>query len=199
MASSARDRISVDLHGLGAELVAYARQRRVGVSEIVRDSVAITLRSDGVRSSQRSSRIGPAPCAHPPLARLSLRLTAEEITRLDAGARAAGLPRSAFVAGLVDGIAVLAKGGRSDHRSALIRSCAELSTLGRNLRHLADLLRGSDFAAAQEYRAMLDSIADDVARHLKMAGSVLADMTSARHGGRHGRRFGKPDEERSNG
>jgi hypothetical protein len=60
--------------------------------------------------------------------------------------------------------------------AALIFSSSELSTLSRNIRHLADLLRRSESRAAQEYRAILDALANDVNRHLKLAGDVVTRM-----------------------
>jgi hypothetical protein len=80
---------------------------------------------------------------------------------------------------LIEGVNVLSSGGRRDHLAALISSSAELSTLSRNIRHLADLLRRSESRAAQEYRAMLDTLASDVDRHLNFAGDVLTQMQPA--------------------
>ena len=113
------------------------------------------------------------------MVRVSLRLTTNEVRRFDAGAKAAGLARAAFLSGLIEGVNVLSSGGRRDHLVALISSNAELSTLSRNIRHLADLLRRSESRAAQEYRAMLDTLADDVDRHLNLAGDVLTQMLPA--------------------
>jgi hypothetical protein len=48
--------------------------------------------------------------------------------------------------------------------------------LSRNIRHLADLLRRSESRAAQEYHAMLDTLAGDINRHLDLAGHVLTHM-----------------------
>jgi hypothetical protein len=61
--------------------------------------------------------------------------------------------------------------------------------LSRNIRHLADLLRRSESRAAQEYRAMLDTLASDVHSHLHLAGNVLTQMQPAtRVGARDDRR-----------
>ena len=108
--------------------------------------------------------------------KVSIRLTANELRRLDAGAKAADLSRAAFLSGLIDGVNVLSSGGRRDHLAALTSSSSELSTLSRNIRHLADLLRRSESRAAQEYRAMLDTLASDVNKHLNLAGDVLTQM-----------------------
>ena len=108
--------------------------------------------------------------------KLSIRFTPAEARRLDAGAKTAGLSRAAFLSGLLEGVNVLSTGGRRDHLAALIASSAELSTLSRNIRHLAVLLERSEWRAAQEYRSMLDTMASDVDRHLDLAGDVLMQM-----------------------
>jgi hypothetical protein len=51
------------------------------------------------------------------------------------------------------------------------------------------LLRQGSVRAAQEYRDMLDTVADDVREHLTLASSVLADLRP-----RHGRASAAPDQ-----
>ena len=58
----------------------------------------------------------------------------------------------------------------------MIASIAELSALTRNIHHLTSLLRVSAVRAAQEYRAMLDTLAGAVRGHLSLASSALADL-----------------------
>jgi hypothetical protein len=96
-------------------------------------------------------------------------------------ARTAGVSPGAFVAGLVAQIPVLAVGGKpAEHLGALVASAAELATLSRNIHHLTALLRHGSVRAAQEYREMLDSVALDVRRHLKLSATVLADLRPRR-------------------
>ena len=171
------DFVTVDMRGLKAALVARARERRVSVSVVVRDAVARALPSE--QAALETSR-PPVDMGVPAgTVKVSIRLTTNEVRRFDAGAKAAGLARAAFLSGLIEGVNVLSSGGRRDHLAALISSNAELSTLSRNIRHLADLLRRSESRAAQEYRAMLDTLAGDVNRHLNLAGDVLTQMLPA--------------------
>ncbi len=171
------DFVTVDMRGLKAALVARARERRVSVSVVVRDAIARMLPSEqaALEASRPPVDVGvPAGTV-----KVSIRLTTNEVRRLDAGAKAAGLARAAFLSGLIEGVNVLSSGGLRDHLAALIQSSSELSTLSRNIRHLADLLRRSESRAAQEYRAMLDTLAGDVDRHLSLAGDVLTQMQPA--------------------
>ena len=166
--------VTVDMRGLKAALVARARERRVSVSVVVRDALTKALPPEAEASNQ-----AVAPVAN--IAKLSIRLTADEADRLAKGAKAAAMSRGAFMAGLVDGVRVLSSGGRTDHLSALIASNAELSTLSRNVRHLATLLARSDMRAAQQYRSMLDGLGGDVERHLHLVGQALKQI-APQHG-----------------
>lgn len=178
MNSVPHDFVTVDMRGLKAALVARAGERRVSVSVMVRDAVARALPSDG--EAALGAAKAPGGLGTPSgTVKVSIRLTTSEVRRLDAGADAAGLGRAAFLSGLIEGVNVLSSGGRRDHLAALISSSSELSTLSRNIRHLADFLRRSESRAAQEYRAMLDTLASDVNRHLNLAGDVVTQMQPA--------------------
>jgi len=166
--------VTVDMRGLKAALVARARERKVSVSVVVRDAVARALPSEqAALEASRPSADMEVPAR---TVKVSIRLTTNEVRRLDESAIAAGLARAAFLSGLIEGVNVLSSGSRRDHLAALISSNAELATLSRNIRHLADLLRRSESRAAQQYRGMLDTLAGDVNRHLSLAGDVLTQM-----------------------
>ncbi len=168
--------VTVDMRGLKAALVARARARRVSLSAVVRDAVARSLPSNAEADVLEMPGQGVAMCEPSSTVKLSIRLTRDEVERLDAGARTAGISRAAFLSGLIDGVAVLSSGGRRDHLAALLSSSSELSTLSRNIRHLADLLRRSQSSAAKAYRAMLDTLASDIDRHLRLVGDVLSPL-----------------------
>lgn len=170
------DFVTVDMRGLKAALVARSQTERVSVSVLVRAAVARDFGSaDGAKGLPTSNLAGSASGAA--CVKLSIRMTQEEARQLAAGAHAAGLSRGAYLAGLVANIPVLSGGGnRTDHLVALIESNAELSTLSRNIRSLTSLLREGNVRRALEYRAMLDTLANDVRDHLKLASGVLAGL-----------------------
>ena len=173
MAPSSRDRISVDLRGLKAALVARSHERGVSPSDFVRATLAAALGPCDsiepgalVRPSRLRDRV-----------RLSLRMQRSDAEALLRAARDAGLPTSDFVTGLVAKAPVLASSATpSAHLAALTASCAEVATLSRNLHHLTTLLRQGSGRAAQEYREMLDSVNADVHSHLALATSVVAGL-----------------------
>ena len=170
------DFVTVDMRGLKAALVARARAERVSVSVLVRSAVARELGlAKAAADQQEAAPAGSASSAAS--VKLSIRMTPEEAERLAAGARAAGLSRGAYLAGLIADVPVLSAGAsRTDHLASLIASSAELSTLSRNIHHLTSLLREGKVRPALEYREMLDTLAGDVHGHLTLAAGVLADL-----------------------
>ena len=176
MNTPSHDFVTVDMRGLKAALVASAQAQRVSVSVLVRAAVARDLGLADASASPRADGLADLASASTTV-KLSIRLTHAEAGQLAAGARSAGLSRGAYLAGLIAGVTVLSGGAnRADHLAALIASSAELSTLSRNIHHLSSLLRQGAVRAAQEYRAMLDTLADDVHGHLTLAAGVLADL-----------------------
>lgn len=176
MNTTAHDFVTVDMRGLKAALVARAQAERVSVSLLVRGAVArdLGLATDGEASRVDAPTVGASSAAS---VKLSIRMSAEEARQLAAGARAAGLSRSAYLAGLIANVPVLfAGGGRTEHIATLMASCAELSTLSRNVHRLTALLRQANVEPARPYREMLDTLAGDVRRHLELAARVLADL-----------------------
>ena len=176
MAPSARDRISVDLHGLKAALVARAEAERVDVSVVVRRAIERELGMVAATPELADEPLSPRTAGV--AVKLSIRLASAEAGQLAAGARRAGLSRGAFLAGLLAGVPALSggTGSRPDAIAALTASSAELATLSRNIHHLTALLRQSEVRAAQEYRAVLDTLAHVVRAHLKLASAVLAEL-----------------------
>ena len=188
MTPSSRDRISVDLRGLRAVLFKQARARGISPSDLVRAALATALDQSAPSITARSAP-GTVESSEDRV-RLSLRMSRSDALATIRAARAAGLSPGAYVAGLIAGVPVLTSGAaRTDHLASLIASSAELSTLSRNLHRLTDLLRQGSVRAAQEYRDMLDTVADDVRDHLTLASAVLADLRP-----RHGRAPVAPDQ-----
>jgi hypothetical protein len=175
MTPSPRNRISVDLQGLKATL--YERAKCAGIlpSVLVREALADALnqpaapgvlRTPYARHDQSVDR-----------ARLSLRMTRTQAAVVIEAARRAGMSPGDYVANLVAGVPVLMAGARrAEHVAALIASCAEMSSLNRNIHHLTSLLREGSSRAAQEYRVMLNTLSNDVQEHLRLASAVLAEL-----------------------
>ena len=174
MSSASNDFVTADLRGMKAALVARARASGLALSSIVRKAVARELELETTEDSKPSSTHAVTGRA----IQVSIRLTATEAVQLAADSRRAGLSRGAYVGSLVAGVGVIS--GRRDHVAALTASCAELSTLSRNLHHLATLRRQGSDRAAQEYTGMLGSLELEVRRHLRTAADAVSDMSPRR-------------------
>lgn len=184
MAPSSRDRISVDLHGLKASLLARASAQGLSPSDLVRRILADALNQPGGSVCQPGTY--STPCRGD-RARLCLRMSADEVANTLAAAQQAGLTPSRLVAALVADVPVVQGGGRlADHLAALVASSAELSTLNRNVGALTRLLRQGDVAAALVYRDLLDTLSADVRRHLALAAGTLAELRPQRQPSRFG-------------
>ena len=180
MNTSTHDFVSVEMRGLKAALVARAQAQRVSVSELVRGAVTRDLGlSAGNGEPQRVE--GPQGVEGATSIKLSIRMTATEAGQLTAGARAAGLSRGAYLAGLVAHVPVLTGGvSRFEHIAVLSESTAELATLNRNLYQLITLLRRGEDETGRPLRLLLDTLARDVRQHLDLASSALADLQPRR-------------------
>ena len=181
MKAASRDFVTVDMRGLKAALGAHARVRRTSTSELVRAAVSEFLARAGVSlEDERANQSSTAPDERSQV-KLSIRLTAEEAALLSSGARFAGRSRGAYLADLAAGIRDVGSPElRREIGAALVRSCAEMSTLSRDLRHLVTLLKSGAMRAAHEYRPRLEGVESDVRRHLDLAASALAHVPSWR-------------------
>jgi hypothetical protein len=180
MYTPSHDFVTVDMRGLKVALVARARAERVSVSVLVRCAVARELGAS-VENDPRQADVPSGACPGAASVKLSIRMTAEEARLLADGARAAGLSRGAYLAGLVANVPVLtARGGRAQHIEALMASSAELATLSRNIHRLTVLLRQAKVEPARPYREMLETLGGDVRRHLELAARALADLQPSR-------------------
>ena len=176
MNTPTHDFVTVEMRGLKAALVARAQAQRVCVSELVRGAVTRDLGLSAVHGEPQRVE-GPQGVEGATSVKLSIRMTAQEASQLAAGARAAGLSRGAYLAGLVANVPVLsAGGGRTEHIAALRVSSDELATLSRNIHCLNVLLRQANVEAAWPYRDMLDTLSGDVRRYLALASGVLAEL-----------------------
>jgi predicted HicB family RNase H-like nuclease len=183
MSTRPNEFVTVHMRGLKTTLVAHAASQRISVSVLVRRAVERELGLVGAQT-------GPEPAAQvrasaAPVVKLSIRFPSSDAEQLKEGARQAGLSHAAFISALLTQ-ARSATGDPCSHRervSALTSSCAELSVLARNVDRLSALLRHGEVEAAQEYRRMLDMLADDVRAHLRLAAAALAALQPVRRVG----------------
>lgn len=175
---AARDRVTIDLRGMGPRLQAQAAVRRMTAAALVRSAVVAVLddepgdRDDTTDSGKTSSR-------H--VVKVTLRLSPAHAVALASRARAADVSQGGYVAGLMDG----AQPGPlpPDHASAiaaLTASTDRLAVMSSDLNAFMRLLGRGSSAEIERYRAGIMSLADDVRGHLASAATLIAELRSAR-------------------
>ena len=179
MAPSSRDRLSVDLHGLKAALFERARMAGTSPSGWVRATLAEALGGSAEPTGEaRPPRLQTRDASR---VRLTLRMSRDDVSAVLAAARLAGQAPGDFVANLLTGQpAPMPATQRAETVGALVASCAELSTISRNLTHLISLLRQGAFRPAEEYRPMLATLGTDVREHLDYFTRVMAELQPRR-------------------
>ena len=182
------DFVTVDMRGLKPALVERALSERVSVSVVIRRAVARELNA-------ADPGLARLPCSMDSRStKVSIRLSASEARALRTRALADEISMGALLTGLAMGIPEVAVGpARAELLRALVESSAELSTLNRNVHHLAVLLAQGSVQAAREYRVMLQALTGDVRSHLQLVSAALADLHPRRpapmqqNGRQHGR------------
>jgi hypothetical protein len=158
------------MRGLKARLVERARRDGISVSALVRGAVAARLGLAIEPERAPASAIQ----AEEGTVRLSLHLSSFQATSFEASAAAAGLSRGNYLATLMANAPQLPSAAeRSALTAAIVGSNEQVSALNRNVRHLTELLSRGSVQAAQQYRAMLDTLGGDVRRHLALVGAGL--------------------------
>jgi hypothetical protein len=170
MAGASRDRVTIDLRGIGPSVRAAASARRLRVA-------AYALLALAEASNQP---VGPSLPASPietadTVMKVTLRLNPIDAELLLLGAAQVGLSYGAFVGRLLRGIPLPAPlADRVKDRDALIVSSDQLATLSADLASLIRMLKAGDSEGAERYRAAAESLMVEVRRHLERASRVVS-------------------------
>jgi hypothetical protein len=150
MAGIARDRLTIDLRGLGGAVRAAAGERRLPVAAFARLALAEACGT----ANDRVEVNAPPHDSTRVHAKLTLRLDAADADLLILKSSALGLPYGAYVGRLVRGVPlpVLAV-DRATDRAALMTSCDRLAQLSADLAALIRMLRSANSEGAEKYLA----------------------------------------------
>ncbi len=170
MSGALRDRVTLDLRGIGPAVRAAAAARQVTVATFCREvlveaagtpTAALPPASDGPDHSQST--------------KLTLRLSQLDAELLIVSAVTLGLSYGGFVSRLVRGAPLPASAAdRAADRAALIASVDRLTELSADLNALVRLLRTGKSEGIDRYRVSALSLLTDVRRHLDLASRVIA-------------------------
>jgi hypothetical protein len=170
MASASRDRVTIDLRGIGPSVRAAAGARRLRVAAYARLTLAEA-------SNQTAMSLPPASPIEraDAVMKVTLRLDPLDAELLLLGAAHVGLSYGAFVARLLRGAPVPAPlPDRVKDRDALIVSSDHLATLSADLASLIRMLKRFDGDGAVRYGAAAEALMADVRQHLELASRVVS-------------------------
>ena len=178
MAGVARDRITIDLGGLGPALRAHAQGRQLTVAAAARSALASALQNSARLSTGEHGGELDAAANH--AAKLTLRLRRGSADQLVTRARAAGLSYGAYLTTLLDDMpAPAAAPGHDQAVAALGASTEQLAVVSADINELIRLIRRGSAPAAQQFSDRLGTLAGDVRQHLVLASRLVVELQPA--------------------
>ena len=176
--SPLRDRVTVDLRGLGEQLHVLATTQGTSSAALVRRSLRALLDNSNTDAHEIDSG-DRAPIGT--VVKVTLRLPAAHAFLLARRARAADVSQGDYVAGLLDGTPRVPP--PPDHAqaiAALARSTDQLAVISTDLNAFMRLVGRVPRSELERYRAGILTLADDVRRHLAVAASFIAELKPPR-------------------
>jgi hypothetical protein len=172
MAGSSRDRVTIDLRGIGDAVRSAAAGRGQTVAAFARQALVASNGPQALAVEQLDAPAHPARS----VAKLHLRMDEREAEVLVLQARALGLSYGEFVGRLVTGRplpALVAQ--READRAVLRRSCDQLAALAGDMNALIRLIRLAKGAeAALQFGERMRGLEADVRRHIDLASRLVA-------------------------
>ena len=170
-----RERVTIDLRGIGPRLHAHAAARGRTTASVVRAAVVAMLDAEG---ASEEPGVG-AERVDARAVKVTVRMGAWDAVRLGHCARKAGVSQGIYLAGLLDGVP---SGPRSiDHGAAvaaLADSTQKVAAMSADIHGFLRLMRNFKANEAEKYRATLMSLSNDVRLHLEVASRLMAGLTS---------------------
>ena len=168
-----RDRVTINLCGIGDAVRTTASARRTTVAVFARQALIVSLPNDAAAllpHAEPSSDLSG-------VIKLSVRLSAADSAALATQAAAAGLSQARFVALLIRGIKLpMPAAERRAELAALRASNNELAAIAADVSLVVRALSRPDVAALAPCRQRMLNLDADFARHLQIAAALLARM-----------------------
>ena len=178
MPGASRDRVTIDLRGIGDAVRAAAACRGMGVAQLVRRAIvmSLVLRATAAVAPMKRGSDGQTPGQDPAqeTAKLTVRLPRAHADALMLNAGTLGLSYGEYVARLVNGSRLpqpIAE--RRADRAALLESNDQLATLSTDLVALVTLLRQAKVEQARPYRDRLEAADAEIRRHLDRVSAFI--------------------------
>jgi hypothetical protein len=175
MAGSSRDRVTIDLRGIGDAVRAAAAGRGQTIAAFARESLITAAGTQSLAVERLESP--PHPSRN--VAKLHLRMDEREAEVLVLKARLLGLSYGEYVGRLVTGAPLPAPvAQREADRAALRKSCDQLAALAGDINALIRLAKGAE--AARQFGDRMRGLEADVRRHIDLASRWVVDPKDKR-------------------
>ena len=183
MAHDPRERVTIDLRGLGAAVQSRAAAEQKTVAALARRAIAVMLDAPASQAELFSAAAAAAPRVPPdglPV-KVTVRMSATHAVTLATRAHSADVSQGTYVAGLLDNAPPPPRS--PDHRvaiGALLTSTDQLAVLSADLNAVMRLLGRGNPAALEPYRASVMSLNRDVLGHLAAASRLASELKPRR-------------------
>ena len=175
MKQPTRERVTIDLRGIGPRLHAHAAARGRTMAAVVRSSVVAMLDAEG--AALQPDRVAEVIDAR--TVKVTLRLDGAHAARLTEFARSADVSQGAYVAGLLDGLPPSPRpADHGDAVAALADSTHKVAAMSADIHGFIRLMCNLKSDEAEKYRAGLMSLSTDVRAHLEVASRLMAGLTA---------------------
>jgi hypothetical protein len=170
MARASRDRVGVDLRGIGDAVRAAARARHSTVAAFAREALIEVIGRPSTPPEVVGAEFGRAE-----IVKLTLRLREPEAEALILSATGLGLSYGEYVARLVRQTPLpMPAAERAADRAALLASNDNLAALSVDLGTFMRLLRTGKSADVEKYRARIQAVDLEIRRHLDRVSALIA-------------------------
>ena len=173
MAASSRDRVTIDLRGIGAAVRSAARARGATVAVFARQALITALPGDSAAllpHAESSANLDGA-------VKLSVRLSAADSAALASHAAALGLSQARLVALLIRRTELpMPVAERRAEVAALRTSNDQLAAIAADLSLFVRALSRPNLAVLAPLRQRMLNLDADIAHHLQVAAALLARL-----------------------
>jgi len=175
-----RERVTIDLRGIGPRLHAHAAACGKSNASVVRAAMVAMLDAEGA-PDEPSADTEPVDAR---AVKVTVRLGSVQAFRLARCARRVGVSQGTYLAGLLDGMPPSPR--PIDHGAAvaaLADSTHRVAAMSADLHGFLRLMRNLKSDDAERYRAGLMSLSKDVRAHLEIASRLMTGLTARRREG----------------
>ncbi len=173
MAIDSRDRVTVDLRGLGLAAKEQAAARKLTLAAFARMAIVEKL-----KATTDQAETPDVDCSdHGPSIKLTLRLPMREASWLVQYARAAGLSYGTFLASVIAGAPC--PGSLAEAVRSLTESTNQMAGLSRDLNVQTRFLAGAKLEETRKYRQQLSVLLDEVRRHMRLTSALASEVRRA--------------------